>query len=93
MPDVLICPLVAAETYTGAEQALSAPHVTGHHKELTDLHGFDAVHLHFHQAVRVGLQDLLQQVVFLILDNNQIGLQNQEEQLLLTRRHKQLIYK
>lgn len=75
MPDILICPLVAAETYTSAEQALSAPRVTGHHEELTDLHGFDAVHFHFHQAVYVGFQDLLQQVVFLILDNNQIGLQ------------------
>lgn len=48
MPDILICPLVAAEAYTRAEQPLSAPHVTGHHKQLTDLHGFDAVHLHFH---------------------------------------------
>lgn len=75
MPDILICPLVAAETYTSAQQALSAPRVTRHHEELTDLHGFDAVHLHFYQAVNVGFQDLLQQVVFLILDNDQIGLQ------------------
>lgn len=93
MPDILICPLVAAETYTSAEQALSAPRVTGHHKELTDLHGFDAVHLHFHQAVDVGFQDLLQQVVFRILDNNQIGLQIHGEATFLTRQHKRLIYK
>lgn len=93
MPDILICPLVAAETYTSAEQALSAPRVTGHHEELTDLHGFDAVHLHFHQAVHVGFQDLLQQVVFLILDNNQIGLHIHGGATLLTCKHKQLIYK
>lgn len=48
MPDILICSLVAAETYTSTKQALSAPHVTGHHKQVTDLHGFNAVHLHFH---------------------------------------------
>lgn len=78
MPDILICPQVAAEAYTRAEQPLSLPHVTGHHKQLTDLHGFDAVHFHFHKAAHVGFQDLLQQVVFLILDNNQNGLQMQE---------------
>ena len=48
MPDILICSLVAAESDTSTKQALSAPHVTGHHKQVTHLHGFDAVHLHFH---------------------------------------------
>lgn len=48
MPDILICSLVAAEAYASTKQALSAPHVTGHHKQVTDLHGFDAVNLHFH---------------------------------------------
>lgn len=48
MPDILICSLVATEAYASTKQALSTPHVTGHHKQVTDLHGFDAVNLHFH---------------------------------------------
>lgn len=53
MPDVLIGSLVAAEAHTGSQQALPAPGVTGHHKQVTDLHAFDAVHLHFHQVADV----------------------------------------
>lgn len=55
MPDVLVCSLVAAEAHAGSEQALSAPQVAGHHKQVTHLHAFDAVHLHFHQVANVDL--------------------------------------
>lgn len=79
MPDILICSLVAAEAYASTQQALSAPHVTGHHKQVTDLHGFDAVNLHFHQVTDVDSQHLLQQIILLILDNNQIGLQIKQQ--------------
>lgn len=79
MPDILVCSLEAAETYTSTKQALSAPHVTGHHKQVTDLHAFDAVHLHFHQVADVGFQHLLQQIIFLILDNNETGLQTEQQ--------------
>lgn len=90
MPDILICSLVAAEAYTSTKQALSAPHVTGHHKQVTHLHGFDAVHLHFHQVADVDFQHLLQQIIFLILDNNQIGLQIKQRWQLFSWNHKQL---
>lgn len=79
MPDILIGSLVAAEAYASPEQALAAPHVTGHHKQLTDLHAFDAVHLHFHQVAHVDSQHLLQQIILLVLDNDQIGLQMKQQ--------------
>lgn len=79
MPDILICSLVAAVAHARAEQALSAPHVAGHHKQVTDLHGFDAVNLHFHQVADVDSQHLLQQIILLILDDNQIGLQIKQQ--------------
>lgn len=67
VPDVLAGSLVAAEANAGAQQALAAPHVAGHHLQLTDLRAFSAVHLHLHCFLHVGLQDLLQQLIFLIL--------------------------
>lgn len=67
VPDILIGSLVAAEANTSTQQALPPPHITGHHVHLADPHGFSAVHLHLHPPLHVGLQPLLQQVVFLIL--------------------------
>jgi len=70
VPDVLVGSMVAAEADAGPEQALPPPHVTGHHLQLTERGGFRAVHLHPHRSLRVGLQKLLQQVIFLILVNS-----------------------
>lgn len=67
VPDILIGSLVAAEADTGTEQTLSSPHVAGHHLQLTDPRGFGAVNLHLHYSLHVGLQELLQQLIFLIL--------------------------
>lgn len=67
MPDILIGSLVAAEANTGAQQAMSSPHVTGHHVQLTNIHGFRAEHLHCHGPLHVGVQKLLQEVILLIL--------------------------
>lgn len=67
VPDVLAGSLVAAEANAGAQQALSSPHVAGHHLQLTHPGAFSAVHLHLHCFLHVGLQDLLQQLIFLIL--------------------------
>lgn len=59
VPDILIGSLVAAEANTGPQQALSSPHVTGHHLQLTNPRGFSAVHLHPHPFLHVGFQNLL----------------------------------
>lgn len=67
VPDILTGSLVAAEANTGTQQALSSPHVTGHHLQLTNACAFSAVHLHPHCPLHVGLQELLQQVIFLVL--------------------------
>lgn len=67
MPDVLIGSLIAAEANTGPQQALAPPHVTGHHLQLTNPQCFGAVHLHLHQPLHVGFQNLLQMLVLLIL--------------------------
>lgn len=67
MPDILIGSLVAAEANTGTQQALPSPQVTGHHLQLTNPHGFSAVHLHLHCLLHVCLQELLQQIILLIL--------------------------
>ena len=69
MPDILIGSLVAAEANTGTEQALSSPHVTGNHLQLTNSGGFRAVHLHPHRPLHVGFQKLLEQLILLILVN------------------------
>lgn len=70
VPDILISSLVAAEANAGTQEPLAAPHVTGHHVQLSDPRGFSAVHFHPHGLLHVGFQDLLQQVVFLILAQN-----------------------
>lgn len=67
VPDILIGSLVAAEADTGTEQALSSPHVAGQHLQLADPQGFAAVNLHLHIFLRVGFQDLLQQLILFIL--------------------------
>lgn len=68
MPNILICSLVAAESNTGPQQPLAAPRVVGHHVQLADPRGFSAVHLHPHRLLHVGLQELLQLVIILVLE-------------------------
>lgn len=73
VPDVLTGSLVAAEANAGAQQALSPPHVTGHHLQLSHPGGFGAVHLHPHSSLHVGFQELLQLLVFLTLAHRQVN--------------------
>lgn len=82
MPDILIGSLIAAEANTGTEQALTSPHVTGHHVKLTNPGGFSAVHLQLHCSLHVGFQELLQQVVLLILVDSDRRTQNSRSSIL-----------
>lgn len=67
VPDVLIGSLVAAEADAGTEEALSSPHVAGHHLQLTNPQGLAAVNLHLHSFLHVGFQDVLKQLILFIL--------------------------
>lgn len=71
MPDIFICSLEAAEADTSSQQALSTPHIAGDHLQSSDLHGLGAVHLHPDWFLHIGLQQIFQHFIFLVLGESQ----------------------
>lgn len=67
MPHVLVGSLEAAEADADPQEPLTAPHVAGCDRGLTQLQSLTAVHQHLHWLLHVGLQQILQCVIVLVL--------------------------
>lgn len=71
MPDILVGSFEAAESNADPQQTLTAPHVAGCDCGFPELQSFTAVHQHLHRLLHVGLQQVLQRVVVLVLTQNE----------------------
>lgn len=72
MPDILIGSLVTAESDTGTQKALAAPHVTGNHFQLSNPQGFRAIDLQFDWFLHIGFEQVFECVILLVLGESRV---------------------